>query len=602
MCGPLYLTLQWLSGSGSVRTCPICGATGESRPVLRSPGPPHRPELAFTLLGCRNCGAATFDPPPEPDYSDAPPGRGAALAFYLQQGAGLWSIASTLLTLELSTATGPPRLLEIGCGFGFGLDVARRALGWEVQGYDPSPFAAAGGEALGLPIVSGYFNSGLEEPGTRDVVLASEVLEHLSNPVDFLRSLRTALRPGGVLVLTTPNLGTARPGTPEGLLVPLLSAGYHTVLHTAGSLEIALRRAGFATVEVEERGAQLLAHATDGAVAWRAPSEADRTAYRNWLEQAAATQPVGSDLHLGLLGRAYREAVNGGDLAAADQLLPGVDDALRSRFGFSLSGWLDAGRPAPPGDLEGLAERRPLALGPLLLTFGLHRLLGGTPRPGLTPTFEAAAAEAEALRRALRAIGTDDGDAEEVAWTAAAEAALSAAAGGAPDVVTRLSQLGRAPGAGESASAARTAALRRRAFVELVNAGAYAAAKPLSDVVEAAVVRADAPGTAPENSELDVLYCGAVMETNGSPRGDLNAAVRWLRGLRAASLRRLATEATGGGSAAGLLWPGVELELELLRRLGRVSERAALAGQGVEALIGHPGVPPMPAGLQTAIR
>lgn len=596
------MTLEWLSDPGSVRTCPNCGTTGESRPILRSLGAPQRPGLTYTLLGCRTCGAAAFDPAPEPDYSNAPPGRGAALAFYLQQGAGLWSIVSTLLTLELPAATEPRRLLEIGCGFGFGLDVAQRVLGWDVQGYDPSPFAAAGREALDLPIVADYFEPGREAPGSRDVVLASEVLEHLSDPVDFLRNLRTTLRPGGVLVLTTPNLSTARPGTPEGLLVPLLSAGYHTVLHTAGSLELALRRAGFATVGVEERGAQLLAHATDGAVAWRAPREADRTAYRAWLEQAAATQAVGADLQLGLLGRAYREAVNNGDLGAADRLLPGVDGALRSRFGFSLAGWRDTARPAPPRDLEGLAASRPLALGPLLLAFGLHRLLSGTPRPGLTPTFEAAATEAAALRGALRAIGTDDGDAEEVAWTAGAEAALSAAAGSAVDVVARLAELGPAPGADESARAARTAALRRRVFVELVNAGAYAAAKPLSDVVAAAAVRAEAPGIAPENSELDVLYCGAVMETNGSPPGDLNTAVRWLRGLRAASLRHLTTDALGGGSAAGLLWPGVELELELLRRLGRMSERAALAGQGVAALISHVGVPPVPAGLQTTSR
>jgi hypothetical protein len=72
--------------------------------------------------------------------------------------------------------------------------------------------------------------------------------------------------------------------------------------------------------------------------------------------------------------------------------------------------------------------------------------------------------------------------------------------------------------------------------------------------------------------------------------------------LRAASLRHLTADALGGGSAAGLLWPGVELELELLRRLGRMSERAALAGQGVAALISHVGVPPVPAGLQTTSR
>jgi SAM-dependent methyltransferase len=556
------------------------------------------------LLSCSSCGAAVFDPPPEPDYAASPPGQGAALAFYLQQGAGLWSIASTLLTLELPAGTEPRprRLLEIGCGFGFGLDIARRMLGWEVQGYDPSPFAQAGRKILTLPIVSTYFTPEAEAPATRDVVLASEVLEHLDDPVGFLRGIRTALRPGGVLVLTTPNLGAVQPSMPEGLLIPLLSSGYHTVLHTKGSLAVALQRAGFTTIEIEERGAQLLAHATDGIAAWRAPQTNDHAVYRDWLAQGAEAQPAGSDLQVGLLGRAYREAVNGADRAAADRLLPILDNALRGRFGTALSDWVGAAKSDPPNDLEGLAARGPLALGPLLLTLGMHRLLTGAARPGLIPVFETSAVEADALRRALRAIGSDDGDAEETAWTARAEAALCAAAGGAMNLDALLARLGPAPGVRVEAGVVRAAALRRRAFVELVNGGAYVAAKSLSDVVDAAATRAGTPDSLLEDSEFDALYCGAVAEANGGPQGDAIAAIRWLRGLRAAALRRLKVGVEGGGSAAGLLWHAVDLELELLRRLGRTSERAALAGQGMKALAEHPGVPPVPAGLRAAIR
>ncbi|MDO9710897.1 class I SAM-dependent methyltransferase [Paracraurococcus lichenis] len=592
------MALQWLSGTGPRRTCPVCDATGESRLILRCSGLPTRFAPRRTLLGCPTCGAAAFDPLPGTDYAEEPAGGEAALAFYLQQGAGLWSIASGLLAAAgPAPAEGPARrLLEIGCGFGFGLDFARRALGLEVRGHDPSPQAAAGRRLLGLPIESGRFDPATTLAGQWDILLASEVLEHLADPVGALRGLRAALAPGGVLVLTTPDIAAARPGLPEGLLLPLLSCGYHTILHSAASLDLALRRAGFAAVEVVAQGAQLRARAGAAAALPSRPEAADRRLYRTWLETGAAAQPAGSDLHLGFLVRAYREAVNAGDLAAADHLLPGLDAALRRRFGRGLAAGAAWGARPWSRSLRALAARGPLCLGPLLLARGLHWLLAGELRPPLVPLFEAAAAEATALRRALRSIGGDDADAEEVAWTAGAEAALCAAAAGAADVAARLDRLGPAPDSDPAAAQARAAALRRRAYVGLVNAGAYAAARRLAAVVAPALARAAEAGALPEDSELDTLYCAAVVEANGGTGADLEAALGWLRALRDAALRRLAAGA-GGGSAAGLVWPALALEHDLLARLGRDAECAALAAQGPRSLAASLGVPPMPAGL-----
>jgi SAM-dependent methyltransferase len=43
--------------------------------------------------------------------------------------------------------------------------------------------------------------------GRYDAICAIEVLEHVENPLQALRNLRTLLRPGAVLVVSTPHLG-----------------------------------------------------------------------------------------------------------------------------------------------------------------------------------------------------------------------------------------------------------------------------------------------------------------------------------------------------------------------------------------------------------
>jgi len=73
--------------------------------------------------------------------------------------------------------------------------------------------------------------------GQFDVVMASEVIEHVPSPPAFVRTLSTALRDGGTLVLTTPDVEAVGPDTPHGLLAPLLSIGYHLVLQSKRSLE-----------------------------------------------------------------------------------------------------------------------------------------------------------------------------------------------------------------------------------------------------------------------------------------------------------------------------------------------------------------------------
>jgi len=104
------------------------------------------------------------------------------------------------------------RLLDVGCGSGLLLAALDRAAGlsargWRLHGVDFSEHALA--EAAALPYA--FQRCNLEEgvpleDGAVDVACAGEVIEHVYSPDNLLRECRRVLRPGGHLLLTTPNL------------------------------------------------------------------------------------------------------------------------------------------------------------------------------------------------------------------------------------------------------------------------------------------------------------------------------------------------------------------------------------------------------------
>ena len=101
------------------------------------------------------------------------------------------------------------KLLEVGCGFGFLLKEAATA-GYDVTGIEHSPSSVAVANALlgRDAVIAGEVETCGIEDGSFDVCVLSDVIEHVRDPLEFLRHVRRLLKKDGVLFIATPDVGS----------------------------------------------------------------------------------------------------------------------------------------------------------------------------------------------------------------------------------------------------------------------------------------------------------------------------------------------------------------------------------------------------------
>ena len=98
-------------------------------------------------------------------------------------------------------------LLDVGCGAGaFGRSLRRLRPEMELWAVEPDPVSAQAAESAFDRVIVGNFPDGRVPNARFDVVLCADVLEHMPEPEKALLAAAAALREGGIMVASIPNV------------------------------------------------------------------------------------------------------------------------------------------------------------------------------------------------------------------------------------------------------------------------------------------------------------------------------------------------------------------------------------------------------------
>jgi SAM-dependent methyltransferase len=162
-----------------------------------------------------------------------------------------------LLDEIVGLGAGAGSLLDVGCFSGMFLRNAQKR-GFEISGIEPNQDAFLHvRNLLGCEVVHGSLSSAHFSLSRFSAVSFLDVIEHVENPVADLKAAWRIMRPGGVLVLTTPNV--------RGLLqrivkikrnitrqpwCPIDDVPWHLWGFTRGSLKLCVEKAGFSVKKI----------------------------------------------------------------------------------------------------------------------------------------------------------------------------------------------------------------------------------------------------------------------------------------------------------------------------------------------------------------
>jgi len=170
-------------------------------------------------------------------------------------------------------------VLDIGCNTGHLMRFLADG-GLHVQGLEPNVRAVEFARSMGLNVIQGFFDGSHQWERQFDAVVMSHVLEHIAQPVRFLKQAAGLLRDGGYIFVFVPNIAALRAAYRLDTWAPL-NPQDHIWHWDKPSLVSLARSAGLTVVSV---------HAVDLYQGY------GRGSFKGWIRRAAVRLGQGEQL------------------------------------------------------------------------------------------------------------------------------------------------------------------------------------------------------------------------------------------------------------------------------------------------------------------
>ena len=182
--------------------CPSCNSA-ERIPLAVIKLSPVR--IESTLVRCVDCGLAFVSPRPTEEFEK----NFYATQHYKLEDENSWRenrlpFFKWALDQMEARATGR-RLLDVGCGGGFFLDLAR-SRGWEVKGTEISEDGIQRAKQMNLDVFQGRLAEANYKANSFSVITLWNVLDQMMEPKKETETIFHLLEPGGLLALRVSNL------------------------------------------------------------------------------------------------------------------------------------------------------------------------------------------------------------------------------------------------------------------------------------------------------------------------------------------------------------------------------------------------------------